>query len=81
MALAPDERNTLITQMAEAFDIFVHPTSILVVSQDLRRVMRSLLEDQFNHVHVFAYTELPGNVEIQVLGRFTLPIEELGEAA
>lgn len=77
LALAPEARNTLLGQMNEAFDIFSNATSILVVSQDLRRVLRTLLEDNFNHVHVFAYTELPGNVEIQVLGRFDLPMEML----
>lgn len=79
LALTPDARNNLLGQMAQAFDPFVHPSPILVVSQDLRRVMRSLLEEQFNHVHVFAYTELPGTIEIQVLGRFTLPVELLEE--
>lgn len=75
LALAPDARNSLLAQMTEAFDMFVHKSPILVVSQDLRRVMRALLEDQFNHVHVFSYTELSSNMEVQVLGRFSVPME------
>lgn len=77
LALTPDARNTLLAQMTEAFDMFIHPSPILVVSQDLRRVMRALLEDQFNHVHVFSYTELSSTMEVQVLGRFSLPMDML----
>lgn len=75
LALPPDERNHLFAQMTEAFDQLTCPSSILVVSQDLRRVMRQLIEDQFSHVHVLAYTELSSSIEIQVLGRFELPLE------
>lgn len=77
LALPPELRNALLTQMQQAFDNFMQPRCVLVVSQDLRRAIRALLEEQFNHVHILAYTELPNHIDIQVLGRFEVAMNIL----
>ncbi|MEI8632348.1 hypothetical protein P4S72_10745 [Vibrio sp. PP-XX7] len=64
----------LIHQLREAFPVLVSPKPILLVAQDLRRILRNLLQDEFNHVPVLSFSELQSTSQINVLGRIAIEI-------
>ncbi|MCQ9393588.1 type III secretion system export apparatus subunit SctV [Pseudomonas viridiflava] len=71
-ALEPELGNALVEQLREAFPLQASPRPVLLVAQDLRSPLRSLLTDQFHHVPVLSFAELIPTVQVQVLGRIDL---------
>jgi type III secretory pathway component EscV len=46
---------------------------VLLAPMDVRRYLKKLLEARFPHLVVLSYEELPAHVQVQPLGRLSLP--------
>ncbi|UVO06525.1 type III secretion system export apparatus subunit SctV [Pectobacterium polonicum] len=71
-ALTQDYASTLLGQLRQAFPPFSSQSSLVLVAQDLRSPLRTLLQDEFHHVPVLSFTELESTLSINVIGRFDL---------
>ncbi|MEN0616079.1 type III secretion system export apparatus subunit SctV [Klebsiella indica] len=71
-ALTQEYGINLLTQMRQAFPPFADAKAVILVAQDLRSPLRSLLKDEFHAVPVLSFAELNSNVAINVLGRLDL---------
>ncbi|MCO8169110.1 type III secretion system export apparatus subunit SctV [Pseudomonas sp. 21LCFQ02] len=71
-ALDPELGGALLEQLRQAFTVQARPRPVLLVAQDLRSPLRSLLNEEFNHVPVLSFAELLSTVQVQVLGRLDL---------
>jgi type III secretion protein V len=71
-ALSQESSQMLVEQLRGAFPVLVTPKPILLVAQDLRRILRNLLQDEFNHVPVLSFSELQSTSQVNVLGRISL---------
>lgn len=76
-ALDNDSSAALVNLLNQAFIVRPKTKSVLLVAQDLRSPMRTLLLEEFNHVPVLSFAELGSNSKVKVLGRFDLDQEEL----
>ncbi|WCG81410.1 type III secretion system export apparatus subunit SctV [Pectobacterium sp. A5351] len=71
-ALTQDYASTLLGQLRQAFPPFSQHRRLVLVAQDLRSPLRTLLQDEFHHVPVLSFTELESTLSINVIGRFDL---------
>ncbi|AIA70916.1 type III secretion protein [Pectobacterium atrosepticum SCRI1043] len=71
-ALTQDYASTLLSQLRQAFPPFSSQSSLVLVAQDLRSPLRTLLQDEFHHVPVLSFTELESTLSINVIGRLDL---------
>ena len=76
-ALDNDDSAALISLLNQAFSVRAKTKSVMLVAQDLRSPLRTLLVEEFNHVPVLSFAELGSNSKVKVLGRFELGQEEL----
>ncbi|MFJ5384850.1 type III secretion system export apparatus subunit SctV [Pectobacterium sp. CHL-2024] len=71
-ALTQDYASTLLGQLRQAFPPLSSQRSLVLVAQDLRSPLRTLLQDEFHHVPVLSFTELESTLSINVIGRLDL---------
>jgi type III secretion protein V len=71
-ALDNDSSAVLISLLKQAFFLRAKRKSVLLVAQDLRSPLRTLLLEEFNHVPVLSFAELGSASKVKVLGRFDL---------
>lgn len=71
-ALPQEANHALVQQLNMAFPVLAKPKPVMLVAQDLRRVLRNLLQDEFNHVPVLSFSELQSTSQVNVLGRISL---------
>ena len=76
-ALDGDNSAALVNLLNQAFSARAKIKSVLLVAQDLRSPLRTLLLEEFNHVPVLSFAELGSNSKVKVLGRFDLGQDEL----
>lgn len=76
-ALDSDNSATLIDLLNQAFAQRAKSKSVMLVAQDLRSPLRTLLLEEFNHVPVLSFAELSNTSKVKVLGRFDLGQDEL----
>ena len=76
-ALDDDNSAALISLLNQAFTLRAKSKSVMLVAQDLRSPLRTLLLEEFNHVPVLSFAELGSTSRVKVLGRFDLGQEEL----
>ena len=76
-ALDGDNSAALINLLNQAFSARAKIKSVLLVAQDLRSPLRTLLLEEFNHVPVLSFAELGSTSKVKVLGRFDLGQDEL----
>ena len=74
-ALDNEHSTQLVALLKEAFATRRRATSVLLVAQDLRSPLRTLLFDEFNHVPVMSFAELTGSAKVKVLGRLDLQFD------
>ena len=74
-ALDNEHSTQLVGLLKEAFAPRRRDTSVLLVAQDLRSPLRTLLFDEFNHVPVMSFAELMGSAKVKVLGRLDLQFD------
>lgn len=76
-ALDGDNSAALVNLLNQAFSARAKIKSVLLVAQDLRSPLRTLLLEEFNHVPVLSFAELGSTSKVKVLGRFDLGQDEL----
>ncbi len=80
-ALDNDSSAALVNLLNQAFVVRPKSKSVMLVAQDLRSPLRTLLLDEFNHVPVLSFAELGSDSKVKVLGRFDLEQDELMRGA
>ncbi len=76
-SLDNDSSATLVSLLKQAFTVRAKSKSVLLVAQDLRSPLRTLLVEEFNHVPVLSFAELGSSSKVKVLGRFDLSHDDL----
>ncbi len=76
-ALDNDSSAALVNLLNQAFTIRAKTKSVMLVAQDLRSPLRTLLIEEFNHVPVLSFAELGSTSKVKVLGRIDLGQDEL----
>ncbi|AMS20081.1 EscV/YscV/HrcV family type III secretion system export apparatus protein [Pseudomonas synxantha] len=76
-ALDSDDSAAMVNLLNRAFSARAKTKSVMLVAQDLRSPLRTLLLEEFNHVPVLSFAELGSNSKVKVLGRFDLSQDEL----
>lgn len=71
-ALDNDSSAALVSLLNQAFTLRPKTKSVMLVAQDLRSPLRTLLLEEFNHVPVLSFAELGSTSKVKVLGRFDL---------
>ncbi|MEO4016678.1 type III secretion system export apparatus subunit SctV [Pseudomonas rossensis] len=62
----------LVQQLHMAFPLRAKETAVLLVAQDLRSPLRTLLQEEFHHVPVLSFAEINSTSQVKVMGRFDL---------
>ncbi|MDF3201349.1 type III secretion system export apparatus subunit SctV [Pseudomonas sp. 1912-s] len=76
-SLDNDSSAVLVSLLKQAFSVRAKSKSVLLVAQDLRSPLRTLLLEEFNHVPVLSFAELGSSSKVKVLGRFDLSQDDL----
>ncbi|NWB53581.1 type III secretion system export apparatus subunit SctV [Pseudomonas sp. F8002] len=76
-SLDNDSSAALVSLLKQAFAVRAKSKSVLLVAQDLRSPLRTLLVEEFNHVPVLSFAELGSSSKVKVLGRFDLSQDDL----
>ncbi|MGC6372553.1 type III secretion system export apparatus subunit SctV [Pseudomonas sp. K2I15] len=76
-SLDNDSSAVLVSLLKQAFAVRAKSKSVLLVAQDLRSPLRTLLLEEFNHVPVLSFAELGSASKVKVLGRFDLGQDDL----
>jgi len=76
-SLDNDSSAILVSLLKQAFPARAKHKSVLLVAQDLRSPLRTLLLEEFNHVPVLSFAELGSASKVKVLGRFDLSQDDL----
>lgn len=71
-ALDNEISQLLVQQLHIAFPLRTAEQAVLLVPQDLRSPLRTLLQEEFHHVPVLSFAEVNNAAQIKVLGRFDL---------
>ncbi|WP_276643871.1 type III secretion system export apparatus subunit SctV [Siccibacter turicensis] len=71
-ALAQEQVSAILQEVGKAFPVDNDPRAVLLVAQDLRSPMRSLIQEEFHYVPVLSFAELQPNLAVNVLGRLDL---------
>jgi type III secretion protein V len=80
-ALDNDSSAALVSLLKQAFPQRSKTKSVMLVAQDLRSPLRTLLLEEFNRVPVLSFAELGSTSKVKVLGRFDLGQDELMRGA
>ncbi|MEB0046708.1 MULTISPECIES: type III secretion system export apparatus subunit SctV [unclassified Pseudomonas] len=71
-ALNNEISQMLVQQLHIAFPLRAPEQSVLLVAQDLRSPLRTLLKEEFYHVPVLSFAEISNAAKVKVMGRFDL---------
>jgi len=80
-ALDDESSAALVSLLNQAFTLRPKTKSVMLVAQDLRSPLRTLLLEEFNHVPVLSFAELGSTSKVKVLGRFDFGQDELMRGA
>ena len=80
-ALDNDSSASLVNLLNQAFSVRPKSKSVMLVAQDLRSPLRTLLIEEFSHVPVLSFAELGSASKVKVLGRVDLGQDELMRGA
>lgn len=67
LLLPHDVASALREKLKEAYPVHSKNDSVLLVAQDLRRLLRAFIEDNFHHVPVLAFSEITQAVDLDVV--------------
>ncbi|MDN3235622.1 type III secretion system export apparatus subunit SctV [Pseudomonas sp. WAC2] len=70
--LSNETSQLLVQQLHLAFPLRVREQAVLLVAQDLRSPLRTLLQEEFYHVPVMSFAEIGTTAQVKVMGRFEL---------
>ncbi len=71
-ALDEHMHQSLFEKLQDAFMSLSSNSQILLVAQDLRRILRGFLRDEFDHIPVLSFSELQSTSKLNVVGRISL---------
>jgi len=71
-ALENETSQLLVQQLHIAFPLRSPERAVLLVAQDLRSPLRTLLQEEFHHVPVLSFAEISNTAQVKVMGRFDL---------
>jgi type III secretion protein V len=71
-ALSNEVSQLLVQQLHLAFPLRTQEQAVLLVAQDLRSPLRTLLQEEFYHVPVMSFAEISATAQVKVMGRFEL---------
>jgi type III secretion protein V len=71
-ALENETSQLLVQQLHIAFPLRSPERAVLLVAQDLRSPLRTLLQEEFHHVPVLSFAEVSNTAQIKVMGRLDL---------
>jgi type III secretion protein V len=71
-ALDNETSQMLVQQLHIAFPLRAAEKAVLLVAQDLRSPLRTLLQEEFYHVPVLSFAEISNAAQVKVMGRFDL---------
>ncbi|MCJ2374786.1 type III secretion system export apparatus subunit SctV [Pseudomonas sp. RGM 3321] len=71
-ALNNEISQMLVQQLHIAFPVRAPEQAVLLVAQDLRSPLRTLLREEFYHVPVLSFAEISNAAKVKVMGRFDL---------
>ncbi|WP_434702620.1 type III secretion system export apparatus subunit SctV [Pseudomonas sp. Z1-12] len=71
-SLSSEISQTLVQQLHMAFPVRTPEQAVLLVAQDLRSPLRTLLKEEFYHVPVLSFAEISNAAKVKVMGRFDL---------
>lgn len=74
LAVSPDIMQNMLTQVGEEIKKFqeISQDTIILTSQIIRTYLYQMLEQFYPAVHVLAFNEIAGNVQIQAIGNIKL---------
>lgn len=72
LSLNNETSQLLVEQLHIAFPLRAKETAVLLVAQDLRSPLRTLLQEEFHHVPVLSFAEINSTLQVKVMGRFDL---------
>lgn len=78
LSLEPDVARSFLDQVSQAYTHYLYDIipPVILVSQDIRRYVRKLIEDEFFTIPVLSFSELSQDLQVQPLGKIELPEEE-----
>jgi type III secretion protein V len=76
-ALSDDVSELLVQQLNLAFPTRAREQAVLLVAQDLRSPLRTLMQEEFHHVPVMSFAEIGVTAKVKVMGRFDLEDESM----
>jgi type III secretion protein V len=76
-ALSNDVSQMLVQQLHMAFPVRAKEQAVLLVAQDLRSPLRTLLQEEFHHVPVMSFAEIGATSKVKVMGRFDLEDDDM----
>ncbi|MCU5773673.1 type III secretion system export apparatus subunit SctV [Erwiniaceae bacterium BAC15a-03b] len=71
-ALMQEQITAILTEVGQAFPSDSNQSAVLLVAQDLRSPMRTLIHEEYHQVPVLSFAELQPNLAVNVLGRIDL---------
>jgi type III secretion protein V len=71
-ALDNETSQMLVQQLHIAFPLRAAEKAVLLVAQDLRSPLRTLLQEEFYHVPVLSFAEISNAAQVKIMGRFDL---------
>ncbi|MGX9566217.1 type III secretion system export apparatus subunit SctV [Pseudomonas sp. CFBP 5748] len=71
-SLSNETSQMLVQQLHIAFPLRAPEQAVLLVAQDLRSPLRTLLKEEFHHVPVLSFAEISNAAKVKVMGRFDL---------
>ena len=74
-ALNNETSQMLVQQLHMAFPVRALDKAVLLVAQDLRAPLRTLLQEEFHHIPVMSFAEIGATSQVKVMGRFELEDE------
>lgn len=78
LSLEPDVSRSFLDQVGAAYTNYLYDIipPVILVSQDIRRYVRKLIEDEFFTIPVLSFSELSQDLQVQPLGKIELPEED-----
>ncbi|WP_253825031.1 type III secretion system export apparatus subunit SctV [Vibrio chagasii] len=67
LVLPHEVASALREKLKEAYPVHSKNDSVLLVAQDLRRMLRTFIEDNFHHVPVLAFSEVTQAIDLDVI--------------
>jgi type III secretion protein V len=78
LSLEPDVSRSFLDQVGAVYANYLYDIipPVILVSQDIRRYVRKLIEDEFFTIPVLSFSELSQDLQVQPLGKIELPEED-----